>query len=403
MSRSACPAHPDAPALASCSVCFVGLCDTCRAFDGMKPVCAACHQRLRRGPLVRGAIGLVALVAVGAGCYQAYRSYQPPYDYGRRAGEVGQLEVALAREPCDRQKAHDLLKDMLAAGNSRGVIERAAAFGAKCGDYPPLREQTYAAHQRLGELDLALADLGALIEHGPKMPYYRAWRATLYEEKGDFERAAEDLRQALSLYPAAVDLPQRLASIYERQGKPCDAVTLLQQLAFRYGQEAFAAGVRARVEGLEQQGACAAATAGAERVTLRADPRHGTAVAKVRVNDQAAGSFVVDTGASYLTLPRALAERLGLDLANAPKGKFATANGVREAQLVVVPAVTVGGLKAERVAAAVVDDLPGIDGLLGMSFLARFDLRQSGGVIELGPRPAPVAGGASAASPASKP
>jgi clan AA aspartic protease (TIGR02281 family) len=243
---------------------------------------------------------------------------------------------------------------MLAKGDHRGVVDRAAVFTTKCGDHPPLHELTYVAHQRLGELDQAAADLSALIEHSPQMPYYDAWRASIYEEKRDFDRAADDLRQALARSPAAVDIPQRLADIYERQGKDCDAVVLLQQLAFRYEREAFAAGVRSRAEGLERKGACAA-------------------------------------GASFVAIPRKTSERLGLDLANAPTGKLATANGVREAQLVVLPSVSVGALKAERVTAVVVDDLPGIDGLLGMSFLSRFEMRQAGGVIELSARKAPAA------------
>lgn len=358
----------------------------------MRPACAACLRRLKRAPLVRGALALLGIVAVGGGGYWAYQASKPRYDYGALSGPLGKLEAELAQEPCDRQKTQELLRGMLAKGDHRGVVDRAATFTTKCGDHPPLREMTYVAHQRLGELDQAAADLSALIEHSPQMPYYYAWRASIYEEKRDFDRAAEDLRQALARYPAAVDIPQRLADIYERQGKNCDAVVLLQQLAFRYEREAFAAGVRSRVEGLERKGACnAGAASEGDHVTLRADPRHGTAITKVRLNDQAVGSFVVDTGASFVAIPRKTSERLGLDLTNAPTGKLATANGVREAQLVVLPSVSVGALKAERVTAVVVDDLPGIDGLLGMSFLSRFEMRQSGGVIELSARKAPAA------------
>lgn len=45
--------------------------------------------------------------------------------------------------------------------------------------------------------------------------------------------------------------------------------------------------------------------------------------------------------------------------------------------------VEVQGVKAARVPAAVIDGLGSIDGLLGMSFLSRFDLKQAAGLLEI--------------------
>src|SRR5581483_5517601 len=97
-----------------------------------------------------------------------------------------------------------------------------------------------------------------LIEANPTHAYYHAWRGGLYEEQGNLDGAAEDLRRALALYPGATDIPLSLSAVYEKQGKLCDATVPLEGVVFRYGALPFAAGVRARLADLERQGACAA-------------------------------------------------------------------------------------------------------------------------------------------------
>jgi aspartyl protease family protein len=328
-------------------------------------------------------LGFVA-AASGAG-YWFYRGYEPPYDYGALADDVAKLEGVLAKEPCDRPTIFALLQKMLSARNSGGVLRRAAAFSAKCGEEPKLLDFTYLAHQRLGELDKAVAELSRRIEQSPANPYYLAWRGGLYEEQGNLDLAVEDLQKAMTLYPAAIDIPQNLASVYEKQGKFCDAIVPLEEVAFRYDGHAFATGVRSRVTALEQKGVCTAGRGG--RVTIRALAGSRMFRAKVRLLDKENARFVVDTGATYVTLTRRLADRLHLDLDRAPTRDLQTANGKREGTFVILPSVAIEGLSAERVPGVVVDDLgPDVDGLLGQSFLSRFEMKQAEGVLELSTR-----------------
>jgi clan AA aspartic protease (TIGR02281 family) len=106
--------------------------------------------------------------------------------------------------------------------------------------------------------------------------------------------------------------------------------------------------------------------------------------------------FVVDTGASQVTLTRALAGRQGLDLKAASKAVLRTANGQTTGLFTSLPSIALDGIEALQVPAVVVDDLgPGLDGLLGLSFLTRFDMRQSAGLMELTVRDAPPAPAAS--------
>jgi len=327
-------------------------------------------------------VALVVLGGLGGGGYWAYRTHKPRYDYGAATNTIYTLEAELQKEPCDRPKTLELLEAMLDAGDSRGVLARTATFSAACGDYMQTKRITYRAHQRLGETDAAVADLTALVDSDPYQFYYHAWRGVVYQEKGDLERAADDFRRALLLYPKLSDIPLNLATVYEKQGKPCEAAFPLQQLVFHYPHAAWTPGIRARIADLMQKGGCS--VVGEGRATLRMEPGQLQIRAKVRLDDKETASFVVDTGASYVTLTRALADKLGLDLAGAPKVAMQTANGQRDGRFVLMGSLAVDKLIAKRVPAVVIDDLgPGVEGLLGLSFLSRFELRQADGVIEI--------------------
>jgi aspartyl protease family protein len=92
--------------------------------------------------------------------------------------------------------------------------------------------------------------------------------------------------------------------------------------------------------------------------------------------------FVVDTGATLVSLGRDDAERLGIDLTGARSAMTQTANGAVPVQLVVLSRVRVGDLELPNVGAAVVPQpMPLV--LLGNSFLARLQMRRDNDVMRL--------------------
>ncbi len=95
--------------------------------------------------------------------------------------------------------------------------------------------------------------------------------------------------------------------------------------------------------------------------------------------------FLVDTGASAVTLSQGEAERLRLPWRTAPIGQVRSAAGTMPAHLLELAEVRVGALTAERVGAVVV---PGRErlALLGLTFLARFRMRREDDVLTLEPR-----------------
>ncbi len=113
--------------------------------------------------------------------------------------------------------------------------------------------------------------------------------------------------------------------------------------------------------------------AGAASVPLE---RHGgVLVAQVTVNRRFTGRFLVDTGATYCVVSKEVARKAKIrGRVGGDRVRLATANGEIEASLGEARRVDVGRARARNVAVAVVDadPVPGLDGILGLSFLERF-------------------------------
>jgi aspartyl protease family protein len=92
-------------------------------------------------------------------------------------------------------------------------------------------------------------------------------------------------------------------------------------------------------------------------------------------------TFLVDTGATAVALPVALAERLELPLL--PGGMSKTANGLVRTWTTRLDSVDVAGLTARNVRAVVMPNMPGDEVLLGMNYLKRFELIQRGNTLTL--------------------
>lgn len=114
-------------------------------------------------------------------------------------------------------------------------------------------------------------------------------------------------------------------------------------------------------------------------IRTTAEPHGSVATVTVRVNDRADGRLIVDTGAGLVTLSAAFAERAGIPIpnANAPTITMITADGRQvQAHPIILESLTVAGHTETKVAAAILPQPPNedIDGLLGMSFLGRFNV-----------------------------
>lgn len=90
----------------------------------------------------------------------------------------------------------------------------------------------------------------------------------------------------------------------------------------------------------------------------------------------AIANLVVDTGASYVSLPWRLVNTVGITIDPKKTLQITTATTVETVPNVVIPEMTVLGKTVKNVE-AIVKDLPPeapVDGLLGLSFLKNFKL-----------------------------
>ena len=91
-------------------------------------------------------------------------------------------------------------------------------------------------------------------------------------------------------------------------------------------------------------------------------------------------NVLVDTGATGVAISQHLADELGLESRHAVRTM--TANGETVAYMTRLESVQLGGIEARDVAAVITPGLGG-DALLGMSFLARMDVRLYQGTMTI--------------------
>ena len=198
-------------------------------------------------------------------------------------------------------------------------------------------------------------------------------RAGSFEEGLDFFTAGH-YRWALEKFVLGVDQSPRdplrwwyLAESYKMLGDTDAAATSYRHVLQIAPQSQFGSAARQALEAL-----------GEPSVTTVSVPfqRRGTAIVLPgRINGEDIGTFLLDTGATFISVNRAVAQRLGISSSGNGTVRLATASGSIEAPLTILEEVNISGAVA-RFVPAVIHDIPGLPqnvvGLLGMSFLERF-------------------------------
>ncbi|MBA4503028.1 retropepsin-like aspartic protease family protein [Marinobacterium marinum] len=108
--------------------------------------------------------------------------------------------------------------------------------------------------------------------------------------------------------------------------------------------------------------------------------RSGHYVAPGRINGQPV-TFLLDTGATRVSVPEILADRLGLK--RGAEQKTVTANGVISVYATRLERVQLGSIELRNVSASINPFMPDETVLLGMSFMQHLELVQRGGQLTL--------------------
>jgi clan AA aspartic protease (TIGR02281 family) len=126
------------------------------------------------------------------------------------------------------------------------------------------------------------------------------------------------------------------------------------------------------------------------KIVIRFSPGSDQIPVSGVLNNRLSQNFIVDTGASMVTIPAAASEKLGIAVNGAtPVRKLITAGGVIEAPEVILHSIQLDGWTEYNVTAYIVD-MPNQSGLglLGLNYLKRFrmDLNTESGILTLAPR-----------------
>jgi clan AA aspartic protease (TIGR02281 family) len=113
----------------------------------------------------------------------------------------------------------------------------------------------------------------------------------------------------------------------------------------------------------------------AARAVLRFHPTHGGMEAEATFAGTTNGRFLIDTGASLVTVSQQFAQRLGL-VGSRPT-RIDTAMGPRSGRMAHVDRITLQGLEARDLDVVILDAPAGLDGVLGMNFIRQFNLQMT--------------------------
>ena len=205
-------------------------------------------------------------------------------------------------------------------------------------------------------------------------------------------KAIDDFVTAIELFGAKDKISSigyvNLSKSYENLGQFCDAILPIEAWIALNPTRNDNSQSRAMISALTAKGKCPAQT-GSEDVFVL-NRRGNVLVLPVSINGTN-GTFIFDTGATYVSLRKGFAERAKVEIDEGSTLKLNTANGVALGRRGRAKLVQLKSLKAADVPVVVQADASGtygegIDGLLGMSFLSRFQISMDGQTVRLKPR-----------------
>jgi clan AA aspartic protease (TIGR02281 family) len=299
--------------------------------------------------------------------------------YGR--DPVRRLLGELSRERCDQQAIANLGKALESAGYRRDAATALTSYSATCGGHAPSLRSAVNILLMLSDYQTAVAVASTLIQLEPFNDNGYFLRAVAYDRGGSLQKAIDDYTTAIELFGDK----QRISSVsyygmarsYEKLGQFCDAILPIDTWVSLNPAQNDTSQTRAIIATYRSKGKCEPATATGEEVFAVPRPNN---VVKLPVSiNGARGLFVLDTGATFVSLKNTFAQKAKVLVDPASIVQLHTANGISTGKRGRAETIQLRSLQAKDVPIVVQDDAKGtygdgVDGLLGMSFLSRFKL-----------------------------
>jgi clan AA aspartic protease (TIGR02281 family) len=199
----------------------------------------------------------------------------------------------------------------------------------------------------------------------------------------DYAEAARVWSRAASLQPYNPTFHYRLASALARLGHRRSAADAFHVALLLEPPESLA---RLAREGLAEL--AAEAPRSEVETSVRLEAARGVWIAPVVLNGLHRGRFLVDTGASLTLVSPTLARAAGiLARQGAPTLELQTVGGRAAGQSARIHSIRLGETEARDVEALILDPGPGLDGILGNTFLGRYVVSLDTETATLGLRP----------------
>jgi predicted aspartyl protease len=356
---------------------------------------------LKSNPFVYGLIALAGVIALGTLGFIIYDKSRPKYaEVYDRLG-IKPLPAAvestpnvqrrldeLRSKPCDREAIIPFAESLMRADLPREGATSILNFSVRCGPYPQALDVAYRAFYRLRDWPAALKVANELVKQEPGDSRYRFLRAAVREETKDNDGALRDYTGALLLLGDAARTHamefRRVSRAYAALGRYCEAMSPLETY-MTFDKRHQTEELQKLVADYADKGNCRATHArGTDKLALSSGSR--AIEATVAING-VAGRFMFDPSATYVTVTPEFATRAQLAAVRDDPLPLKIAGKPVPVTLDTAGTISVGNTSASNVAVAVATPAKpfgvDIDGLIGMSYLARFNVTSSDGGVEL--------------------
>lgn len=374
--KAYCYKHHQSEATNTCRMCLKPICSTCTIDIGFEEFCPSCVKKKRLVKILKSSVIVSVVLLLIFFISKHLTTSQKEFNYGAYKYDIQALKEHLVRVPGDRIKIIELGEKLVEAGAYEEAIKVCNEFKVKNGNYLRLNWITYGAHKYLSNFDSAIVEVTELIENDPYDSDYRWWRGQVYEMKEDYPKAIEDYRQTIALKPGIGNIPFNLSDLLEKIGKPCEAALPIEQFLYYNPAYRNKSDIRMRLHNLYNIQECNFNTlTGSGKIPFTQNS--GAIIVTATINKDITGKFIFDTGATHVVISDSLASKLKINKDHTHPMLVQTAGGIRLSEITTLNQVSLQGATAQMVEVAILKqkDLGNaIDGLLGLSFISRFNI-----------------------------
>jgi aspartyl protease family protein len=296
----------------------------------------------------------------------------------------------LHREPCYTDAIIGLGRALLDAGYPREAATSLRSFAKRCGRAPEVLPLAFTALDRINDLSGALEVANELVDAVPANGSFRYWRALAYDRAGQFSQAMIDYMNATQLAGDTKRVPgdvfYKWAQTYAALGRYCDAISPIEMYISLDPAKRRTPQTTKIIGDYAERGDCDKRYAtGTARVPFAVGS--GVRTLSVVIN-KVAGTLILDTGATFVSITSRFAAKARVATESGNQVIMKTVGSKALADIGYANSIIVEKAAAFGVTTAIVRDDGdpfgnGVDGLLGMSFLSRFNVRLSATEVEM--------------------